>query len=229
MTIPQTPGPPDRASPDAHLAAGALPDGLEQQISGIEQRLEFMKNRSADELADDLRRYGTDAVEAAEAALSAGHRAILYAWATGSVFNLAKEALIRGRFGAWLDSRAAEIGIKRRTAQYWMKLAADCCDVRAFLVPGASLSGVYRKVGILSKPESSTDQEDGKEKSSEMPRTAVRLSAEPVFKFLSEGRKRLRHLIESGTILDDAERDRLEAEKSQYLTLFDELLPPTVP
>ena len=42
-------------------------------------------------------------------------------------------------------------------------------------------------------------------------------------------RKHLRHLIESGVILDDDQRDRLEEEKSSYLNLIDKLLNPIVP
>jgi hypothetical protein len=83
-----------------HPAAGssnnAIPAGLADQVASIERRFESLKDKPADALKEDLRCWATVAGESAEAALSAAHRAIMYAWATGCMFNLAKAALGRG-------------------------------------------------------------------------------------------------------------------------------------
>lgn len=218
---------PDTAdtSPDGNIS---LP--LEEQITGIEQRLESLKDSAPGEMINDLRSWAKQAGESATIALSAAHQAIVYAWATGRIFNLAKGKMGHGRFGPWRNTMAAKAGISKRTVQYWMKLADQCSDVRAFLVPGASLTGVYRAVGILPEPDPVTkggndDDDDGDDPSP--PATPSRV--EPTFAALAEGRMRLRHLDESGEILGDEDRDRLEAEKSAYLTLFDKLLNPIIP
>ena len=215
--------------PAAASPLATLPPSLDEQITAIEQRLLSLKGGSADDLADDLLKWGKVAEESTGAALSAAHYAIAYAWATGCVFNLAKEILGHGPFGKWRDTKAAELGISVRKAQHWMKLAKDCWDVRALLVPGATLTGAYRATGILPEPPPVPPPGEGDHVTDSDPPPPSPSLTEPVFRFLAEGRKRLRHLLESGEMLDDADRDRLEIEKATYLTLFDKLLNPIIP
>lgn len=135
--------------------------------------------------------------------------------------------MTRGRFGKWRDGMAVETGISVRTAQNWMKLADQSSDVRAFLVPGGSLMSAYRATGVLPDPVPST--EDGDDDADTPPPPATPTLTEKAFTALAAGRKKLRHLAESGEFLDEEDRDRLEREKSAYLTLFDKLLNPIVP
>jgi len=208
-----------------------IPSSLEKKIVSIEQQLDSLKNKPIDDLVDDLSGYAKGAMESASAALSAAHYAIVYAWATGCVLNLAKEILGRGSFGKWRDTKAEELSMSVRTAQNWMKLAKDCWDVRALLVPGASLTSAYRVTGVLPQADKVSqgqgdNGEDGDPSSS--PRDTSQVT-ELAFTALGEGRKRLRHLVESARILEDEERDRLEEEKSAFVTLIDKLLNPIVP
>lgn len=211
--------------------ADAVLPALEKQIVAIENRLDSLKGSPADDLVDDLLKWGRGAGESAAAALSAGQHAIVYAWATGCVFNLAKENVGHGPFGRWRDTKAGELGISVRKAQQWMKLAKDCWDVRALLVPGATLTGAYRATGVLpeSPPPIPPSEDDNTGGGDTPPPPPVSSPVEPAFTALAEGRKRLRHLLESGELLGDVERDRLDAEKTAYLTLFDKLLNPIVP
>jgi hypothetical protein len=207
-------------------ASAVLPT-MEKQIVTIENRLHSLKGHSADDLVDDLLKWGKGAGESAETALSAAQYAIVYAWAAGCVFNLAKEIVGHSRFGQWRDAKASELGISVRKAQQWMKLAKDCWDVRALLAPGATLTGVYRATGVL--PESApappaVECDDGANGDPHQPASSP---AEPVLSFLAEGRKRLRHLLQLGEILGEKDRDRLEEEKAAYLALFDKLLTPS--
>jgi hypothetical protein len=204
---------------------------LEKQIVVIERRLLAMKGSSADDLVEDLRRWSKEAEYSAQAALSAAHYAIIHAWATGCVFNLAKEAMGHSSFGRWRDAKAAELGISVRKAQQWMKLAKDCWDARALLIPGATLTGAYRATGVLPEPPAPipTGEDDTTGGGDPPPPQPVSSPAELAFTALAEGRKRLRHLLESGELLGDVDRDRLDAEKTAYLTLFDKLLNPIVP
>ena len=203
---------------------------LEMQIFEIEQRLESLKGKPADDLVHDLQIWAKGAEESASAAITAAHNAIIHAWATGTLLNLAKDNLGHGRFGSWRDSKASEIGISTRTAQNWMKLAERCWNVRALLTPGPSLTSAYRAAGVLPDPtQVPPSLDDGVEDADKPSAPPASSSAEPVFRALTEVRKRLRHLIESGVILDDIQRDRLEEEKSSYMNLIDKLLNPTVP
>ncbi|MEN8742924.1 MAG: hypothetical protein ABF308_24545 [Phaeobacter gallaeciensis] len=209
------------------LPDGSISPSLEQQIVAIEQQLDSLaNNKSIDVLARDLSGYAKAATESASAAISAAHYAIVYAWATGCMFNLAKNSLGRGPFGPWRDAIIADTGISVRTSQNWMKLADECNDVRAFLVPGASLTRVYRATGILPDKTSADEHEDGDDTGPAPPEPQP---VETVFKALAEGRKRLRHLLEADMILDEEDRDRLEEEKSAFITLVDKLLNPIVP
>ena len=102
-----------------------------------------------------------------------------------------------------------------------MKLARDCWDVRALLVPGASLTGAYRATGVLPEADpvdpASQDEDDiCGEEGDPSPLPASPSPTEQAFTALAEGRKRLRHLVESGEILGEGDRDRLEQEKSAY-------------
>jgi len=212
----------------AGSSSGTLSPALDEQIIAIEQQLESLKNKPIEDLHDDLNSYATAAVESVTAALSAAHYAIVYAWATGCVLNMAKEKLGKGPFGRWRDAKSSALGICVRRAQMWMKMARDCSDVRALLVPGASLTGTYRAAGILPQPDTvPQDQEAGGDDPSSLPATPP--PTERVFTALAEGRMRLRHLVESGRILDEKDRDRLAVEKSALITLFDTLLHPLVP
>jgi hypothetical protein len=218
-------------TPAAVVAAvGSISCALEKQINDIEQRLESLKGKPADDLVHDLQIWAKGAEESASAAITAAHNAIIHAWATGTLFNLAKDNLGHGRFGPWRDSKAYEVGISKRTAQNWMKLAERCWDVRALLTPGTSLTSAYRAAGVLPEPtQVPPGVDDGVEDADKPSAPPASSSAEPVFRALTEVRKRLRHLIESGVILDDNQRDRLEEEKSSYMNLIDKLLNPTVP
>jgi hypothetical protein len=203
---------------------------LEKRISGLEQRLKSLEGKPADDLVHDFQTWAKEAEKSAGAAITAAHNAIIHAWATGTLLKLVKDNLGRGRFGPWRDSKASEIGISTRTAQNWMKLAERCWDVRALLTPGTSLTGAYRAAGVLPEPtQVPPGVDEGVEDAEKPPTPPTSSSAEPVFRALTEVRKRLRHLIESGVILDDHQRDRLEEEKSSYMNLFDKLLNPTVP
>jgi hypothetical protein len=211
------------------IAAASITDvvipHLERQIVAIEDRLHLLKGSSADDLVDDLLQWGRGASESAAEALSAGQHAIVYAWATGCVFNLAKENVGHGPFGRWRDTKAGELGISVRKAQHWMKLAKDCWDVRALLVPGATLTGAYRATGVLpeSTPPPPGEDADGGD-CDQCPSPPTPSPAEAVLSVLSEGRKRLRHLLQSGEIIGDEDRDRLVEEKSAIITLIDKLL-----
>lgn len=219
-------------APEVASSGDTLSPSFDQQIVAIEQRLLSLKGRPADDLAEDLLKWGKGAGESAAAALSAAQHAIVYAWATGCVFNLAKENVGHGPFGKWRDAKAGELGISVRKAQQWMKLAKDCWDARALLIPGATLTGAYRATGVLPEPPAPIPPgEDDNTGAGDPPTTPPPTSsaAESAFTTLSEGRKRLRHLLESGELLDDVDRDRLDAEKTAYLTLFDKLLNPIVP
>jgi hypothetical protein len=203
---------------------------LEKQITEIEQRLKSLQGKPADDLLHDLQIWAKEAERSAGAAITAAHNAIIHAWATGTLLNLAKDNLGRGRFGPWRDAKASEIGISTRTSQNWMKLAERCWDVRALLAPGTSLTSAYRAAGVLPEPtQMPPSVDDGVEDAEKPPTQPASFSAEPVFRALTEVRKHLRHLIESGVILDDDQRDRLEEEKSSYLNLIDKLLNPIVP
>lgn len=208
----------------------SIPSDLEHQISGIEQRLKSLEGKPADDLLHDLQIWAKEAERSAGAAITAARNATIHAWATGTLLNLAKDSLGRGRFGSWRDAKASEIGISKRTAQNWMKLAERCLDVRALLTPGASLTSAYRAAGVLPEPtQVPSCVDDGVEDSEKPPTPPTSSSVEPVFRALTEVRKRLRHLIESGVILDDHQLDRLEEEKSSYMNLIDKLLNPIVP
>lgn len=211
-------------------SVSTLSPTLEAQIVTIEQRMLSLKaGSSADDLVDDLLKWGKEAGESAATALSAAQYAILYAWATGCVLNLAKESVVHGSFGKWRDVKAGELGISVRKAQQWMKLAKDCWDVRALLVPGATITGAYRATGVLPEPPSRSPGEDDHEAEDGEPPAALSASSstEPAFKALTVGRERLRHLLQSGEILGEKDRDRLEEEKSAYLALFEKLLNPS--
>lgn len=218
-----------RDTPAAAASGDTLSSSLAKQIVAIEQRLLSLKGSSADDLVEDLLKWGKGAAESAEAALSAAQYSIIYAWATGCVFNLAKENVGHGPFGRWRDSKASEVGISVRKAQQWMKLAKDCWDVRALLVPGATLTGAYRATGVLPEPAPVPPPGEGDAGANDDPPPPASSPAEPVFSFLTKGRKHLRHLLQSGEILGKEDRDRLEAEKAAYLDLFDKLLTPIVP
>lgn len=203
---------------------------LEKQITEIEKRLKSLQGKPADDLLHDLQIWAKEAERSAGAAITAAHNAIIHAWATGTLLNLAKGNLGRGRFGPWRDAKASEIGISTRTSQNWMKLAEHCWDVRALLAPGASLTSAYRAAGVLPEPtQVPPSVDDGVEDAEKPPTQPASFSAEPVFRALTEVRKHLRHLIESGVILEDNQRDRLEEENSSYMNLIDELLNPIVP
>ncbi|MBP9224443.1 MAG: hypothetical protein KBF76_11280 [Verrucomicrobiales bacterium] len=220
--------PPGQAA--AVSSNGSVTPALETQILTIEKRLECLKNKNSDELVEDLKAYAKGAMESATAALSAAHYAIIYAWATGCVLNLAKENLGKGRFGAWRDVKVSDLEISLRRAQMWMKMARDCSDVRALLVPGASLTTTYRATGVLPEADSvSPHQDDTGQDGDQSTLRSKPTPTERVFTALAEGRKRLRHLGESEGILDDADRDRLEEEKAALITLIDTLLYPIVP
>jgi len=209
---------------------GTVTPALETQIIAIEQRLESLKNKTSDDLVEELKSYAKGALESATAALSAAHYAIIYAWATGCVLNLAKENLGQGRFGAWRDAKVCDLDISLRRAQMWMKMARDCSDVRALLVPGASLTTTYRATGVLPEADTvSPHQDDTGQDGHQSTLRSKPTPTERVFTALAEGRKRLRHLGESDGILDDADRDRLEKEKVDLITLIDTLLYPIVP
>lgn len=218
--------PPGETAADSQ--SGNLSPALDEQIIAIEQQLELLKNKRIEDLDDDLNSYAKEAVESATAALSAAHYAIVYAWATGCVLNLAKEILGQGQFGPWSKSKASALGISLRRAQMWMKMARYCWDVRALLVTGASLTTTYRAAGILSEADPvSQGQGDGGDDLPSLP--APPPTTERAFTALAEVRKRLRHLVESGRILDEEDRDRLSEEKSAMVTLCDTLLNPVVP
>lgn len=199
---------------------------LDEEICAIERRLgELADAGGAEALDADVIRYGSEANERAAAAVSAASCAIVYAWAAGSLLNIAKAALPRGGFGRWRDARAADLGVSVRTAQNWMKLADSCHDVRALLVPGAGLTCAYRAAGVLPAPEATTtDGEGDGDGGDTVPAPETSSPAERAFTALAKGRKLLRHLLESDTVLSADERDRLEEEKASYNTLFDDLL-----
>jgi hypothetical protein len=211
-------------------AVDSISCALEKQIIDIEQRLESLKDKPADDLVHDLQIWARGAEESASAAITAAQNAIIHAWGTGSLLNMAKHDLGHGRFGSWRDSKACEIGISKRTAQNWMKLAARCWDVRALLTPGTSLTGAYRAAGVLPDPAPDPPgEEDQSPDGVTTPAPPAKSLTVPVFSYLAQGRKHLRHLVESGELLDDEERDRLEEEKSAFVTLIDKLLNPTIP
>jgi hypothetical protein len=162
---------PPRESP-AVSSDGAVSPSLDEQIIAIEQKLESLKHKPIDDLDEDLKSYAQGAVDSAAAALSSAHYAIVYAWATGCVLNMAKEMLGQGPFGRWRDAKSSALGICVRRAQMWMKMARDCCDVRALLVPGASLTTTYRAAGILPQPDPvPQDQVAGGDDQSSLPAT----------------------------------------------------------
>lgn len=218
-----------QATPACASDVGQPLTSLEKKIVSIENRLHCLKEGSADDLVAELLEWGKGAGESADAALSAAQYAIVYAWATGCVFNLAKEMLGHGRFGQWRDEKTIDLGISVRKAQQWMKLAKDCWDVRALLSPGAKLTGAYRATGVLPVvPPASQCVNAGAEVDPPDPLPGVS-PVEPAFKALADARMRLRHLLQSDVILGKEERDRLEEEKSTFLTLVDKLLNPSAP
>jgi hypothetical protein len=218
------------SSSDAESPVGVIAAGLEEQVSNIEQRLETVSDGPADDLREDLRSWAAAAGDSVYAALSAAHHAIVYAWATGCVFNLAKDILGHGAFGPWRDRMAAETGISVRTVQLWMKLARDCRDVRALLVPGASLTSAYRATGVLPapKPDEQEGGDEGDDPSAPLPPATPTL-IDKTFTALAEARQRLRHLVELGDFLEEEDRDRLEEEKGAFITLVEKLLNQVVP
>ena len=219
-----------RTPTSAAPAVVPISHSLEKQITDIEQRLKTLQGKPADDLLHDLQIWAKEAERSSGAAITAAHNAIIHAWATGALLNLAKDNLGRGRFGPWRDAKASEIGISTRTSQNWMKLAERCWEVRALLAPGASLTSAYRAAGVLPEPARVPPSvDDGVEDAEKPPTQPASFSAEPVFRALTAVRKHLRHLIESGVILDDHQRDRLEEEKSSSMNLIDKLLNPIVP
>ena len=107
-------GAPPKATPAVPFNGTVVSPALEKQIVAIEQRLDSLKNQPIDGLAGDLESYAKRAVESANATLSAAQYAIVYAWATGCVLNLAKEILGHGQFGKWRDARADRTRYVRR-------------------------------------------------------------------------------------------------------------------
>jgi hypothetical protein len=205
----------------AATTADAILPALEKQIVVIEERLHSLKDGSGEDLVEDLLKWGHATRESAAAALTASQHAIVYAWATGRVFNLAKEKIGHGQFGKWRDSMASETGISVRSVQNWMKLAGKCSDVRALLVTGGNLVGAYRAAGVLPKPPEPPGKEDNDDDNNVIPTPPV---IEKVFTSLANGRKSLRQLDQAGAVLGKEDRDRLILEKSAYLELFEKLL-----
>lgn len=209
------PAPTDISSEDT------ISNELKQHIADIEQRLNLLADSEVHVLDEDLRSYACSAVESRDTAMSASHYAIVFAWATGSVFNLAKERLAHGQFGPWRDRMATETGISVRTAQNWMKLANECSDVRAMLVPGGKLTSAFRAAGVLPKPPNPPSKDKNGGGSDVPPCQPV---VEIAFTALASGRKALRHLEQAGVVLSEEDSDRLTQEKSAYAELFDKLL-----
>jgi hypothetical protein len=204
----------------------AISSDLIQHIADIEHRLDLLSEGDTDSLDEELRSYAGKAVEARDTALSAAHYAIVYAWASGSVLNLAKERLSHGQFKPWCEMMAAEAGVSVRTAQHWMKLAASCYDVRALLVPGGTLTGAYRAAGVLPPPPDppNNDKNDNKDDEA-FPSTPI---VEMTFTALANGRMALRRLEQSAVELSEEDRERILAEKTAYIELFDRSLNPII-
>jgi hypothetical protein len=72
-----------------------------------------------------------------------GASALVYAWASGKLLNIAKAKLGRGDFGAWRKEHLGD-DIAERTSQRYMRLAKECDDVNVTGMEPEPQAGLYR-------------------------------------------------------------------------------------
>ncbi len=204
----------------------SVPDDVAQEIDNARDALAGLSEMSDDDRLAGIKSYGVRARDIAGQAVNTGSRALVCAWACGTMLNVVKSRTGHGAFGRWLDEHLAPIGICTRTAQRYMKLANRGGDVRALLESASSLRQGYVACGILPEPVRQTG--DVKETDNDTnPDTNPDKNPSPqtraLLKGLSKQQSVMRQLIQSNESLSESEFTQLELCMGQLNQFFNQL------
>ena len=130
-----------------------LQEGFAPDLKEVETLLIELPNLSTEDLINKIRSFAGRAEKSAMDAVKSGSRALIYAWACGTMLNKTKSDCKHGEFSQWIEEHLQHVGISTRTCQRYMKIARKWPDLSSFTKEQNGLKAAYVACGILQNPQ----------------------------------------------------------------------------
>jgi len=184
-------------------------------FGGMNQLAKRMEQADLKDLPHQIKSYAGMAVQSLGEMFEHGSKALIFAWACGTVLNAAKNKLQHGQFGQWRKEELGDSHVKERTAQRYMQLAARYANVEDLLAWRPSLRQAYVACGMLPEPPETMREANGD--SDAVARQALVASVVSV-------QRKLRRFSSAKVSLDAKTKAELVSAKSEIDELFKILL-----